>query len=92
MGAARPAAWDRWLGVCGRRGLLGRRSACGGLWFEVGVRLAARHLGHRGRKDDLLYRARRLLIPAHERLTERGDAKLRGLLAAGDPHVEVRLA
>ena len=37
-------------------------------------------------------RARRLLISAHERLSERGDAKLRGLLAAGDPHGEVRLA
>ena len=49
-------------------------------------------LGHRGRKDDPLYRARRLLISAHERLTERGDAKLRGLLTAGDPHGEVRLA
>ena len=49
-------------------------------------------LGARGRKDDLLYRARRLLIAAHERLSERGDAKLRGLLAAGDPHGEVRLA
>ena len=42
-------------------------------------------LGHRGRKDDPLYRARRLLISAHERLSERGDAKLRGLLASGEP-------
>ena len=49
-------------------------------------------LGHRGRKDDPLYRARRLLISAHERLSERGDAKVRGLLTAGDPHGEVRLA
>ena len=32
------------------------------------------------------------LISAHERLSERGDAKLRGLLTAGDPHGEVRLA
>ena len=44
-----------------------------------------------GRKDDPQYRARRLLIAAHERLSERGDARLRGLLAAGDPHGEVRL-
>ena len=49
-------------------------------------------MGHRSRKDDPLYRARRLLISAHERLSERGDAKLRGLLTAGDPHGEVRLA
>lgn len=49
-------------------------------------------LGHRGRKGDPLYRARRLLTKAHERLDERGDTKLRGLLAAGDPHGEVRMA
>lgn len=49
-------------------------------------------LGHRGRKRDPLYRARRLLTKAHERLDEAGDAKLRGLLAAGDPHGEVRMA
>lgn len=49
-------------------------------------------LGHRGRKDDPLYRARRLLTKAHERLDERGDTKLRGLLEAGDPQGEVRMA
>ena len=47
-------------------------------------------LGHRGRKDDPLYRARRLLTKAHERLDERGDTKLAGLLDAGDPRGEVR--
>ena len=49
-------------------------------------------LGHRGRKDDPLYRIRRLLLAAHERLGDAADAKLRGLLAAGDPRGEVRLA
>ena len=48
-------------------------------------------LGHRGRKDDPLWRARRLLISAHERVSDRRDAKLRGLLAA-DPRGEVCLA
>lgn len=48
--------------------------------------------GHRGRKDDPLYRARRLLTKAHERLDEAGDTRLRGLLRAGDPHGEVRMA
>ena len=48
--------------------------------------------GHRGRKADPLYRARRLLTKAHERLDERGDTKLRGLLDAGDPRSEVRTA
>ncbi len=59
---------------------------------EVRRRTQNDTLGHRGRKDDPLYRARRLLISAHERLTDTGEAKLRGLLAAGDPHGEVRLA
>ena len=49
-------------------------------------------IGHRGRKDDPLYRARRLLTKAHERLDDRGDTKLLGLLDAGDPHGEVRMA
>ncbi len=48
-------------------------------------------LGHRGRKDDPLYRVRRLLTKAHERLDERGDDKLRGLLQAGDPRGEVQM-
>jgi transposase len=47
-------------------------------------------LGHRGRKDDPLYRARRLLTKAHERLDDRGETRLLGLLRAGDPHGEVR--
>ena len=59
---------------------------------EVRRRVPNDTLGHRGRKDDPLWRARRLLISAHERLSERGDAKLRGLLTAGDPRGEVRLA
>ena len=59
---------------------------------EVRRRTQNDTLGHRGRKGDPLYRARRLLIAAHERLSEAGDAKLRGLLAAGDPRGEVRLA
>lgn len=42
-------------------------------------------MGHRGRKDDPLYRARRLLTRADERLDDKGRTKLLGLLAAGDP-------
>jgi transposase len=49
-------------------------------------------LGHRGRKHDPLYRARRLLVKAHERLDHRGNTKLQGLLAAGDPRGEVAYA
>jgi transposase len=47
---------------------------------------------HRGRKDDPLYRARRLLTKAHERLDERGNQRLVGLLRAGDPRGEVKMA
>lgn len=47
-------------------------------------------LGHRGRKTDPLYRARRLLTKADERLQDRGRTKLLGLLDAGDPDGDVR--
>ena len=59
---------------------------------EVRRRVQNETLGHRGRKDDPLYRARRLLTKAHERLDERGATKLQGLPAAGDPQGEVRMA
>lgn len=49
-------------------------------------------LGHRGRRDDPLYRCRRLLSKAHERLEGRGEDKLLGLLRAGDPKGEVTIA
>lgn len=49
-------------------------------------------MGHRGRKHDPLYRARRLLTKADERLDERGRTRLLGLLEAGDPKREVRTA
>jgi transposase len=46
-------------------------------------------LGHRGRRDDPLYRARRRLVMARQRLTIDGEERLMGLLTAGDPHLEV---
>jgi transposase len=49
-------------------------------------------LGHRGRKHDPLYRARRLLTRADERLDDKGRERLLGLLDAGDPRSEVRTA
>ena len=48
-------------------------------------------LGHRGRKDDPLYKSRRLLTKGHERLDEKGNEKLMGFLEAGDPKGEVRM-
>lgn len=49
-------------------------------------------MGHRGRKHDPLYRCRRLLTKADERLDDNGRTKLLGLLRAGDPRGEVTTA
>ena len=56
---------------------------------ECRRRVQSEQLGHRGRKDDPLYRIRRLLTKAHERVDEKGHEKMRGLLDAGDPLGEV---
>jgi transposase len=47
-------------------------------------------LGHRGRKSDPLYRTRRLLVMADERLDDSARERRQGLLAAGDPKGHVR--
>ena len=57
---------------------------------EVRRRVQNQTLGHRGRKHDPLYRARKLLVSASERITDSGRIRLRGLLDAGDPYGEVR--
>jgi transposase len=49
-------------------------------------------LGHRGRKTDPLYRARRRLVMARERLTDDHHDRLMGLLRTGDPRREVWFA
>ena len=59
---------------------------------EVRRRVQNETMGHRGRKGDPLYGARRLLTAAAERISDRGRTRLRGLLDAGDPHGEVRTA
>ena len=57
---------------------------------EVRRRVQNQTLGHRGRKHDPLYRARKLLVSASERISDNGRDRLRGLLDAGDPYGEVR--
>ena len=57
---------------------------------EVRRRVQNQTLGHRGRKCDPLYRARKLLVSASESITDSGRVRLRGLLDAGDPYGEVR--
>jgi transposase len=59
---------------------------------EVRRRVQNETIGHRGRKSDPLYRCRRLPTKADERLDDRGRSKLLGLLEAGDPRGEVRMA
>ena len=46
-------------------------------------------LGHRGRKDDPLYRIRRTLLVAHERLSERQRERVVRLIGLGDRNGEV---
>ncbi len=53
-------------------------------------RVQNEQFGHRGHKTDPLYRARKLLVIAVERLPEDSKQRLRGLLAAGDPDGEVQ--
>ena len=59
---------------------------------ECRRRVQNKTLGQRGRKTDPRYRCRRCLVMARERLSVDGHEKLMGLLAAGDPREEVRLA
>lgn len=59
---------------------------------ETRRRVQNQTMGHRGHKHDPLYQARKLLLCGHERVAEPGEARLLGLLDAGDPHGEVRNA
>ena len=55
-------------------------------------RVQAQQLGHRGRRDDPLYRARRLLLTSEEHLDAEKVERLRSLLELGDPNAEVAIA
>lgn len=48
--------------------------------------------GHRGRRDDPLYRIRNLLRAGREHLTDRQKTRLETAFAADDRHVEVEVA
>ncbi len=75
-----------------RQGAPGRSHLAGSKLDECRRRVQNETLGHRGHRDDPLYRSRRLLTKADERLDDRGRTKLLGLLDAGDPKGEVRAA
>ena len=55
-------------------------------------RVQTEQTGHRGRRDDPLYRVRRALLTGEEKLDERAAARLTSLLALGDPNAEVAIA
>lgn len=59
---------------------------------DVRRRVQRETTGHRGRKHDPLYRIRKLLLTAHERLDDDARARIAGALAAGDPFDEVACA
>jgi transposase len=59
---------------------------------EVRRRVQREHTGHRGRRDDPLFRVRRVLLTGAERLNEDAQQRLTSLLDLGDPHGEVAIA
>ena len=63
-----------------------------GMVDDVRRRVQQETTGHRGRKTDPLYKVRRRLTIAREKLDEDGIERVVGLLAAGDPDGEVATA
>ena len=59
---------------------------------DVRRRVQIEQLGHRGRKDDPLYRIRRSLLRGEERLDDKAKQRLESLLELGDPNAEVAIA
>ena len=55
-------------------------------------RVQVQQSGHRGRRDDALYRARRMLLMGEELLDADRAERLRTLLELGDPNAEVAIA
>jgi transposase len=55
-------------------------------------RVQVEQLGHRGWRDDPLYRARRLLLRGEEKLSDDAARRLASLLELGDPGAEVAIA
>jgi transposase len=55
-------------------------------------RVQGEQTGHRGRRDDPLYRARRVLLMGEEKLDADATARLASLLQLGDPEAEVAIS
>lgn len=58
---------------------------------EVRRRVQRDQTGHRGRRDDPLFRARRVLLTGQERLSPAAEHRLTSLLGLGDPDGEVAI-
>ncbi len=56
---------------------------------QVRRRVQNETMGHRGRKQDPLFRIRKLLVKGEERLDDKGREKLMAALRLGDPYDEV---
>jgi transposase len=59
---------------------------------DVRRRVQSEQLGHRGRRDDPLFRARRALLVGEEKLEADAAGRLASLLELGDPNAEVAIA
>ena len=59
---------------------------------QVRRRVQNEQTGHRGRRDDPLYRARRVLLVGEEHLDPKAAQRLASLLALGDPNAEVAIS
>lgn len=59
---------------------------------EIRRRVQREQKGHRGRRNDPLYRVRRVLLTGEERLDAKATQRLASLLQLGDPRGEVALA
>jgi transposase len=55
-------------------------------------RVQTEQTGHRGRREDPLYRVRRALLTGEEKLDEKAALRLSSLLQLGDPDAEVAIA
>lgn len=58
----------------------------------IRCRVQTEQLGHRGRKDDPRYRARRVLLMGEETLDVKATERFTSLLELGNPHGEVAVA
>ena len=59
---------------------------------QVRRRVQHQQTGHRGRKNDPLYRIRRVLLTGEEKLNDTAATRMSSLLALGDPDAEIAIA